>query len=172
MLVDYTYFQGKGIFYIPNIDPAFETGVGNYDQLNAFINTIEPEIMNKVIGKTLYDLLIAGLAVTTPDAKWTALKAKLVDATKKTSPIANYIYFRIAQTQQATRTDKGDVVMTGGNIAVTGNHQLLTSINNQMVDWIIEFQDWFNENLATYPEYDGEGIEVWSKDNYINFIGI
>ena len=58
MLIDNTYFQGSGLFNVPNIDRENPVEEGNYNQLTAFINVYEPEICRRVIGKTLYDALI------------------------------------------------------------------------------------------------------------------
>lgn len=171
-LIDYTYFSGKGLFTVPNIDPDDVRQEGNYFKLNAYIRAYEYALLNMVFGKDLYNALIAGLAVTpTPEARWTTLAGKLRDATNLTSPIANYTYYRLWESTQRHKTESGDVVLTGTGISVEANTQEAVNIYNQMVDMLIEFQDWFTEHTDDYPEWDST-LTMFSFLDKINVFGI
>jgi len=75
-LIDSSYFV-TGEYEIANIVGAAEVVTTNVAKLTTFITKYEPEYIQALLGITLYDEFIAGLAVTpTPEAKWTDLKNK------------------------------------------------------------------------------------------------
>lgn len=172
MLIDTSYFTGAGLFTVSNIDANIVTQEGNYYSLNACIKSFERELMYKLIGKTLYDAMIAGLAVTpTPEARWTTLAGQLRNSTELLSPIANYIYVRQWQREQRQHTESGDVVLSGNGLVNDTNLSDICQIWNQMVDWLIEFQTWFFQNESNYIEWDGTAY-FWTKYDYMNIICI
>jgi len=169
-LIDISYFNGTGLFTVSNVDANIVTQEGNYSRLIACIKSYERELMYKLIGKTLYDALIVGLAVTpTPETRWTALANQLRNATELLSPIANYIYTRQWQREQRQHTESGDVVLSGTGLINDANIPEICQIWNQMVDWLIEFQNWFFQNESTYTEWDGTAY-IWTKNDYINIL--
>lgn len=171
-LITTSYFEGTGLFTVPNVDSNITTQEGNYTRLVACIKGFERELMYKLIGKTLYDSLIAGLAVTpTPEARWTTLADQLRNSTDLTSPIANFIYIRQWQMEQRQHTESGDVVLSGVGLTNDTNLEEICQINNQMVDWLIEFQTWFFQNESYYTEWDGTAY-IWTKNDYMNILGI
>ncbi|HNX89501.1 MAG TPA: hypothetical protein PKH58_10490 [Paludibacteraceae bacterium] len=173
MLIDYTYFGGTGLFCVANVDPAIITNEGNYTKLVAFINAFEPEICEMLMTKALYDALIVGLAVTpTPEQRWIDLAAQLRNATAKTSPIANYVYFKLWSQSFQQSTQGGDVVITGSNLEPSANKEKAALIWNQAVRQFEDFQEWLSDHLDDYPEWDGEDVYYLNCDDKINVLGI
>lgn len=171
-LINTSYFDGTGLFTVSNVDPNIITQEGNYSRLVACIKGFERELMYKLIGKTLYDALVTGLAVTpTPETRWTTLAGQLRNSTELTSPIANFIYVRQWQREQRKHTESGDVVLSGTGLINDANTPEICQIWNQMVDWLVEFQTWFFQNESNYVEWDGTAY-IWTKNDYLNIIGI
>ena len=169
-LITTSYFDGTGLFTVSNVDPNITTQEGNYTRLVACIKGFERELMYKLIGKTLYDALIAGLSAQT-ETRWTTLAGQLRNSTELLSPIANYIYVRQWQREQRQHTESGDVVLSGTGIVNDTNLPDICQIWNQMVDWLVEFQDWFFQNESNYPEWDGTAY-IWTKHDYMNILSI
>lgn len=169
MLIDTTYFSGSGLFSVPNIDVSNPVEEGSYNQLTAFIRIYEPELCRDLFGKTFYDAFIAGLAVTpTPETRWTTLEAKLLDKINLCSPIANYVWCKLWQQSHRAATANGDVILSASGMQVDGNLELFTQVYNQMVTQLNDFTEWFVDNDATYPEWEGE-FKIFAK---INIFGI
>lgn len=156
MLIDNTYFQGSGLFNVPNIDRGNPVEEGNYNQLTAFIKVYEPEICRRVIGKALYDALITGLAAASPEQRWIDLRDKLIDSVNLKSPVANYVWFRMWQQGQRQSTVAGDVTLNSPGMTVDGNIQLSCLVWNEMVQMFSDFTDWFILNESDYVEWTGE----------------
>ena len=89
------YFIGE--LNIPNITGTSPAAVANANNLKWFITEYEPQFLEMLLGEDLYAEFLAGMAVVTPDAKWTALKNKiyLTDTPNGIylSPAANYVYY-------------------------------------------------------------------------------
>jgi len=156
MLIDNTYFQGSGLFNVPNIDRENPVEEGNYNQLTAFIKVYEPEICRRVIGKTLYDALITGLAAASPEQRWIDLRDKLIDSVNLKSPISNYVWFRMWQQGQRQSTTAGDVTLNSPGMTVDGNIQLSCLVWNEMAQMFADFKDWFILHESDYVEWTGE----------------
>lgn len=167
MLIDNTYFGGTGLVNIPNVDPNIVTNEGNYAELMAYVKAYEPEICDLLIGETLYNALLAGLAETTPETRWTDLAAKLRDSVNLTSPIANYVWFKIWDKSHVQQTESGDIKLPGAESSF--NNNLAIQIWNQMVKWAVDFQTWFIQNESNYVEWDGQYYVFTTQDRINNF---
>ncbi|HEY5588413.1 MAG TPA: hypothetical protein VIK86_05590 [Candidatus Paceibacterota bacterium] len=95
--IDPTYFV-RGIS-IPNNTGNEQINLSIDSNIDSFIAIYEPEFLTTLLGSVLYAEFIAGLAVVPIDAKWTNLKNQLLNTTLKTSPIANYVYFHLANNE-------------------------------------------------------------------------
>ena len=155
--IDYTYLIDDK--KIPNLTDLSIVGTSLQTQVQRFINHYEPEYLKFVLGETLYNECIAGLTVVTPDAKWTALKAKFVDSTNKLSPIANYVYRKLAQKTKIFWIQTGE-----GENTVQYTREGLADSWNDMVYQTAEIVEWLEDNSATYPNYllnDCEDLEKY-----------
>jgi len=161
-LIDKTYFQVEPVF-IPNSN----SNVGGISQdittdrdaqILRLINVNEPKYLKALLGVDMYNLFIAGFAETTPDVKWTALKAKIVDEANKISPIANYICV-IYLGSRAT-TEAGIVMPKVENATQVSVIEKQCEIWNEMVDMNLELCQWLFENSATY-ETDTVEFPLW-----------
>lgn len=171
MLINYTYFL-NGLCKVPGVTSGnTPTDEGNRAELESLIYIYEPQIMDVVFGKTLYDAMIAGLAVDLPESRWTTLKNKLVNSTAKTSPIANYIAIKYFQLSQQISTRSGDKSIAPQGMVNEGNVVKIVELNNNMVDWFNDFLLWFLKNSDDYPEWD-YSYYLWSAKDYSNSLGI
>lgn len=155
--IDYTYFYDDK--KIPNLTDLGPVGTSLQTQLQRYINRWEPEYLKMVLGETLYNEAIAGLAVVPVDAKWTALKAKFVDATNKLSPIADYIYRKLVQKKKIFWIQTGE-----GEGTVQFTRESLSSSWNDMVYATVDIVEWLEDNSITYPNYllnDCEDLEKY-----------
>jgi len=153
MLIDKTYFINQ--IEIPNLIGTGATFEAKQKEINGYIKIHEPSVCRKVFGKDLYDALIAGLAETTPEARWTTLKSYLVDTTNKISPIANYVYLKKWQAGQVLKTESGNKQILVAGLDANINLQESKQIWDEMVDLWDNFWEWFNEHSSDYPEWDG-----------------
>ncbi len=146
MIIDATYFIGE--VSIPNTGA---TAVSQ--QLNFFIEKYERELMGSILGKQLYDDLLAGLALTpTVDQKWLDLKKGVVytdlngretywkglvtqSPSAKESLIAQYVYYWFVR-NNATQTSGIGEVKAGSENAVNVSPAFkMVQAYNAMVCW-------------------------------------
>lgn len=154
-LIDSSYFVGK--YEITNVIGSAAPVVINAAKLTTFIVKYEPEYLRALLGTSLYDEFIAGLAVTpTPDAKWTDLKDKIVDTINKLSPIVPYVWNRYWTSEETKTSSLGQLLSKAENAqVVSGNTKLIRSWNDSMqgaetiYDWLI-----LPEQRETYPNQD------------------
>lgn len=171
MLVNYTYFL-IGLCKVPGVTSGnTPTDEGNRAELESLISIYEPQIMDVVFGKTLYDAMIAGLAVESPESRWTILRDKLVNSTAKTSPIANYIAIKHSQLYQQISTRSGDKSIAPQGMVNEGNVVKIVELNNNMVYGFYDFIVWFLQNSDDYPEWD-YSYYLWSTKECTNSLGI
>jgi hypothetical protein len=153
--IDHTYLIDDK--KVPNLTDLSPVGTSLQTQVQRFINKYEPEYLKMVLGETLYNEVIAGLAVLpTPDAKWTALKSKFVDSTNKLSPIANYVFRKLVQKTKIYWIQTGE-----GENTVQYTREQLSDSWNDMVYQTAEICEWLQDNLTTYPNFalnDGEDL--------------
>lgn len=166
-LIDSTYFKGE--YLIVNLTGTASVVAANVALVTEFIKKYEPEYLKLLLGTTLYDELIAGLAVTpTPDAKWTALKAKLVDTVNKTSPIVAYVYNRYWTDQETKSTAMGQVISKVENGYIVSSNQKLAKAWNDSMYQAVTFIEWLilDEQKTTYPDQDPDFDNIYLTNNF------
>lgn len=166
-LIDYTYFTGE--YLIQNVSGTNPTVTANKALLDKFIAKYEPIYLKLLLGDTLYDQLIAGLAVTpTPDVKWTALKAELVDTTAKTSPIVAYVWNRYWKDQETKSTAMGQSISNKENGFIVSSNQKLVSSWNEAMFEAVTFLEWLTlaAQKTTYPDQDPDFDNIYMTNNF------
>lgn len=160
--IDPTYFiQG---LEIPNKTGLHQVNVSIDNSIDWYISVYEPEILTILLGATLYAELLAGLAVLpTPATKWTSLKNKIVDSTKKISLIANYTYFKYAN-------DKINLGISDESPVFFNVDRTVKAWNNMVVmnKSLLEF---LAENEIDYPNFNVQNV-LNDSDEYDKFINL
>jgi len=164
-LVDYTYFDCS--VNISGIAGTSDPVLAKRTELQTYINRYEKEALINILGDDLYTAFQAGLTGTVA-ARWLTLKAVLIDTTAKTSPLANYVWYKWQQTHQQITTASGDRQTNTENMGAHQNDMLYCYVWNDIPAFLPDFYEWIDANVATYPEYDGN---VWDCDE-INAYGI
>jgi len=153
-LVDSSYFVGE--YEITNVIGTAAPVVINAAKLTQFIVKYEPEYLKALLGTTLYDEFIAGLAVLpTPDAKWTDLKNKLVDTTNKLSCIVPYVWNRYWTAEETKSSSLGQLLSKAENAQVVSGNAKLVSWNDAMTQAAVIY-DWLVENQSTYTTLEAD----------------
>lgn len=155
MLIDTTYFVGE--ILIPGLTGDNIIVAGNVEEVTRFIKKYEPDYLLNVLGKELYDALIAGLAAEQVEAKWTELKNKFINSDIPASPIADYTYYHIMRDRITSSTGIGEVESAAENSTVTINTSKMASAYNDAVRQGKNIRSWLSENLSTYPEFASAG---------------
>ena len=122
--------------------------------LQKYINLFEPKYLKRLLGDDLSAAFITGMAATTPDARWTALKSVIYDTTEKTSPIANMVWFEWLRDHQTVTTASGMKQVGGSDSVSAVNTQMIVRIQNDAVDDFQDVYDWLEANEDTYPEWE------------------
>lgn len=164
-LIDYTYYYSNTL--IVGLGCNSEAEIAKTTEVESFSARYEKKFLRAVLGDDLYDAFIAGFTGT-PAAKWTALANQLRDATAKTSPIANYVWYKWQQQNQQLSTATGDKTATELNLVRSSNYGKYVNVWNAMCEQLDDFYEWLNDNTATYTEWDGT---TWEYDT-INQFGI
>ena len=151
-LLDSTYFLTGGVA-IPNLQGVGPATVATVENLNWYIATYEPKYLRLVLGETLYNAFIAGLAVVPIASKWTALRDKLRNATDKTSMITGYVYFFEECARLSFNSGVGQVKPKTQNSEVVVNTYPVRTAYNLSMDEGDALRYWINDNIATYPEF-------------------
>lgn len=157
-LIDYTFFT-TGRLIINNLSDSGFVGTGTQADIAQYIIITEKKILKRFLGDDLYTAFVAGLAQTVVDARWTALKNKLVDSTNKLSPLANFTYHTWLQDHQTVQTAGETVKYTASDTTPFMNVQMVCDIYNDGVGDLSEVYDWLEENAATYPEWEQEAFD-------------
>ena len=164
-LIDSTYYYSNTL--IVGLGCDSEGQRAKTTEVESFSARYEKKFLRNVLGDDLYDAFIAGFTGT-PAAKWTALADKLRDVTAKTSPIANYVWYKWQEQSQQLSTATGDKSATELNLIRSSNYRKYVNVWNAMCDQLDDFYEWLNDNAATYTEWDGT---TWAYDT-INQFGI
>lgn len=160
-LIDQSYFVGE--LNIPSTANPSVLGL-----LNLFIAQHEEELLQSVMGYALWKAYRDGIAASSPDAKWTAIRDGaeytslqgyarkwngLADATKKKSLIANYVYYWYMRDKASLTTIAGEV---DAKTDVAGPVSAATKMCrawNEMVLMIEELVLFLQAKIADYPEF-------------------
>lgn len=152
-LIDDTYFYGD--LLIVGIGSTSQAQLAKTTSVNNFITVYEKDFLRNVLGDDLYDAFMAGMAETTPDTRWTSLANQLRNSTTKYSPIANYVWYKWQQQSQQLVTATGDKSVAEMNMVRSLNYGKYVNVWNAMKMMLDDFYEWLNDNISTYPEYEG-----------------
>lgn len=165
-LIDSTYFDGE--LMLPGI-----SSLAVQAAITMAINSYEPELLEKVMGRVLYAAFVAGIAAGSVDNRWlwirdghtytyagkTFIWKGLINSAKQ-SPIAAYVYYQyrsVNATQSTTsaetvnKQENADVIaptvklVRAWNKMVTSNHELVH---------MLRFLKDTDGITPTYPEWD------------------
>jgi hypothetical protein len=151
-LINNQYFRGELI--IPNLNgtgPVYESRSRSMEE---FIAIHEADYLMNILTMFLYDAFMAGISADSPLEKWTALKAKLINETLQTSPIANYVYYQYQISKLTDSTTIGETKGVPENATQELNTLKLVRAWNRMVDASDVIWQWLIDNADTYPEFD------------------
>ena len=151
-LIDSTYFLTGGVA-IPNLSGVGSVPTAVAENLNWYISTYEPKYLSLVLGETLYNAFIAGLAENPIASRWAALRDKLINSTDKTSMITGYVYFFEECARLSFNTGVGHVKPKAQNSEVVVNTYPVRVAYNLSMDEGDALRYWINDNIATYPEF-------------------
>ena len=162
-LIDSTYFIGE--IDIPNKSGAANLNTAIQAHLTRMISIYEPEFLTELLGSILYSQLLAGLAAPGSDTRWTLLKAQLLNTTKLTSQIANYVYFKYAN----------EMISRINPVDAPSDFNVIRSVNawNEMVKMNISVYEYITDNIVLYPAFIPEfTIDFTKLFRPINTFGI
>ncbi len=167
MLIDRTYFIGE-----LNIVNSTTAPVSSL--LDHFINKYEKQLLTDVLGLTLYNSFIAGLAVVPIAQIWTDLKtgtsytdqngnaAKwrgiITDAPNE-SMIANYVYYWYIRNNHTQTAAMGEVKGANENSVIANPSLKMVRAWNEMSCWINELVCYLNARKDDYTGWSDH--DVW-----------
>jgi len=110
-----------------------------------FIDKYEPKFLKKLLGVTLANDFVNGLAVEPIEAKWLALR----DETDLKEMIANYVYYFYKRDETTQSGGISEVKPKGANSTVTN------SIDKQVRAWneMVGMTRLFDLDTTVYPDY-------------------
>ena len=153
-IVDYTYFTGR--IFIPGIGTTIPAQIAAKNELDAYILRYEKTFLRKVMGDDMYDDYVVNYA----NAAYVALVAELRDATNKTSPCADFIWYKYQEDHQTILTPAGgDKKVQAAGMTPLIDAGKYCKIWNEMVDDLEDYFDFIDDNAATYLLFDGVNFE-------------
>lgn len=175
------YFVGE--LQIPNLTGSAPAVTPRVNELLWFIKKYEPEFLELLLGEDLYLEFSAGIAATTPEAKWTTLKNKIyqIDSVNGIymSPAAAYVYYHYMCNATTVTTIAGEVKPGKQSAVQVNNTRKIVLAWQSMCDDSEEIWKWLEEDaqMATYVDTDGEELfdpyqenpfepEIISGENY------
>lgn len=156
LFLDTTYFEGNA--YLPAVSRDAAVGISQFLQsvnqanLDWFIVNYEPEFMEMLLGKKLYEAFKEGMSAETPLDKWETLKSKIFVETQynkqtfKYSPAAEYVVCKFLNRNITQTSSKGQVkagVYETVNADIT---QILPQVWNHMSDECLKIQHFICES--------------------------
>lgn len=163
MLIDQSFFVGE--ILVPNLSGVGPIPAGNVEELTRFINKYEPDYLDEVLGPGLSDAFQTDISAATPDQRWVDLKSKLVNTTRKESPIAGYVYYHFYRDRLSTSSGLGEIESAAENANVVLNTDKMARAFNDAVRKGRVVFDWVQANASTYPELDPEHLYKLSPVN-------
>lgn len=164
-LLTYQYFL-SGRVSIKGLTGVDTGGVvtAKRSELDSYIAVVEKKILKRLLGDDLYAAFIVGLATTPIAARWTALKAQIVDTTALTSPLTAFVWHMWLTDHQVQNMANGQVKFSASDAVPMANAQMICDVYNTAVDELSDIYDWIETNAATYPEWEQEAFDF----SYIN----
>lgn len=162
------YFVGE--ITIPNISGSSITETANLFGLQVLIAKYEPIYLKWLLGEDFYTDYVAGLAESSPEARWTTLRDKIfvVDSVLEigTSPAANYVYCQWLKTNNSITSTNGEFKPSAENMTSFTMREKYVTAYNEMVRMSLEIQDWLlYDVLEDYPELDTDSLGVFETIN-------
>ncbi len=176
LLIDTSYFQGK-IEVGQKSDPAVAL------KLNQYISIYEPEFLACLLGYSFYKAFIDGVTagpayqllrdggdVYTNRAGYAELSTGLRNATLKTSPIANYVYWKYMSDTFSFTTGSGEKELIADRAVAANASWKMVRAWNQMVDWNLAIVDYLEVKQENYPlfGYTPDNLGILKKQNVFN----
>ena len=118
-----------------------------------------------MLGDDLYDDYVA----TSTNSKWNDFKALLYNGTTKISPIANYVWYIYQEQNQVMATGGGDKKSSDATMTPEVNVGRMIGVWDSMRKMIDPIVDYFNDNTATFPLWDGGSSAEFYFDTVNNF---
>jgi hypothetical protein len=138
-------------FFIGEVEIPNRTSIPVTEKINFFINKYEIEYLDQLLGEELSLEYREGIAEVSPEPRWVKLKQKIVDSTRKISPIANFVWFYFMR-------NEASMVVSGG-VAVTKkeNAVMVDPIYKQTYVWNDMAKMSFDVKSFIEKENKGEG---------------
>ena len=172
-LIDNTYFWGE--LEIAGIDtennPIAE---GKATELIAYTTKYQPIVLKELLSPTVYDQFIGGLATEPIADKWKELRDMIVMTGSKTSPLANYVYWKWIRGHVSYSSTSGEVIPTFENASLASVNMKMIRAWNEAVEMWQDIVDFLTENEDVY-ECQANGADFtqfMSNHGKINPIGI
>lgn len=168
-LTNSSYFVGE--YKIQNLSTS-SSGVAaavvavTTADLDWFIDKYEPIYLKMVMGDDMYDEFIAGLAADPIDAKWTALRDKLIDSTKKISPIVAYIWYAYKHDKLTHSSEMGELKPNTENASIQSATRKMIDAWNDSMKGAYDVAVWLTENYATYPTQDIDFNDFYTLNDF------
>lgn len=156
LFLDNTYFDGNS--YLPAVSRDAAVGVAHFTQsvgqanLDWFIVNYEPEFMEMLLGKNLYEAFVEGMSADTPLDKWIRLKEKIFVQTPyngqtfKYSPAAEYVLCKFLNRNNTQTSSKGQVKANVYETVNTDITLIQPQIWNHMSDQCLKIQQFICES--------------------------
>lgn len=162
-LIDKDYFVGE--INIPDTD---KTGVA--ERLDFFITKYEEDLLRKLLGNALYKAFKDGIAVAEDqiEQKWKDVRdgkdftdyaeraqywIGLKSATKKQSPIANYVYYWWLRDRVSQSTAVGEVQSKSESGEKVSPATKMCRAWNEMVKWAKDLFLFLDSNQDVYTDW-------------------
>jgi len=168
MIIDTTYFIRKISLPVDEIS----------GELTNYILSLEPEILNKILGYSLTKAFLDGLEETTIEQKWLDLKDgkeflyggktfKWIGFknAEKRSILANYIYVKFTTETAVNVTGTGASLLQKENSIRIDNRGKQVEAWNEMINWINLLHMFLIANLESYEDFDGTNFGLTNVFN-------
>jgi hypothetical protein len=164
MLIDKSYFKGDISLPVNKRSDVRQVGVGALIQsigesaLADYIVKFETEYLSLLLGETLYENFMAGLAAESPLQIWIDMKEALThESTTRLSPIAYYVYCFLTEGEQTVTTIKGEKEVKADRTVSVSPVKKVVNAWHWMVRYSARFYGWLYEHWDSYREYAGDG---------------
>lgn len=161
MFLDSTYFQGE--LALPNIK---RTGVPfssplqtmQEESIEWFIARYEPEMLRRMLGKTLARNFVDGMQGETIEPRWQALYDVIYQEVDgfKFSPVANYVYYWIQRNAVSKSAMIGEVKPTADKAVNFTPKLKMLQAQNKMCEGVAEVWQFLDKNWETYKAYSDD----------------
>jgi hypothetical protein len=164
MLIDKSYFKGDISLPVNKKNDVKQIGVGALIQsigeanLSDYIIKFESEYLTRLLGETLYENFMAGIAVESPLQIWVDLKEALThELTTKLSPIAYYVYCFLMEEGQTSTTIKGEKEVRADRTVSASAAKKVVNAWHWMEVYSERFYKWLYCHWGAYREYAENG---------------